>query len=173
MVSNPDQCVFSMGASEHVIFLQGINLNPSRIDGLRVIRTARTLDDMNRAARVGYRPLVVISNREESISKYCSLYQNSETGEVGEDLFVRRAPEPPWIELGTPEYYPSATVHNYAAYLIPHDLDPGERIFIEDVIEDFAGDVIFHQTQRVKSSPAIWTGRRFHFTLPEPHQILG
>ncbi|TFV94479.1 hypothetical protein E4S40_10685 [Algoriphagus kandeliae] len=57
------------------------------------------------------------------------------------------------------DYYPYTQLNPFAAYLIPHDLEIGERVFISDVIEDLVGsrwnqgDVF-----RLETCEAIWTG---------------
>jgi len=47
-----------------------------------------------------------------------------------------------------------------AAYLIPKDIQIGERVFIEDLIEDYVG-ASWNQgdTFRLESCDAIWNGK--------------
>jgi hypothetical protein len=59
--------------------------------------------------------------------------------------------------------------------MIPIDLRPGERVWVEEIIEAVEagrnisqGGVWHHQ-----SAPAIWTGERFVFQVPEPDECIG
>ena len=56
-------------------------------------------------------------------------------------------------------YYPYTFNSPFAAYLIPKDIKTGERVFIEDLIEDYIG-ASWNQgnTYRLDSCEAIWNG---------------
>ncbi len=48
-----------------------------------------------------------------------------------------------------------------AAYLLPKDLEVGERVVIEDLIEDIVGASHSWGTYRLDSAEAVWNGKRF------------
>jgi len=57
-------------------------------------------------------------------------------------------------------YYPNPFSNPYAAYLIPSDIQIGERVFLEDLIEDYIG-ARWNQgdTYRLPCCEAIWDGK--------------
>lgn len=72
--------------------------------------------------------------------------------------------ESPWKEVtGWIHYYPNPFANPYAAYLIPSDIQIGERVFLEDLIEDYIG-ARWNQgdTYRLPSCEAIWNGKDFN-----------
>ncbi len=57
------------------------------------------------------------------------------------------------------DYYPYHFKSPFAAYLIPGDIEVGERVFVEDLIEDYVGCVMPKgDTYRLESCEAIWNG---------------
>ena len=61
--------------------------------------------------------------------------------------------------IGWTSYYPHSFKSPYAAYLIPKDIRLYEKVFVEDLIEDYIG-MRWNQgdTYRLESSLAVWTG---------------
>ena len=60
----------------------------------------------------------------------------------------------------------------YAAYLIPKDIQVGERVILEDLIEDYIG-ASWNQgdTWKLQSCEAIWNGEDFAIQYePEKNQ---
>jgi hypothetical protein len=59
-------------------------------------------------------------------------------------------------------YYPYHFESPFAAYLIPKDLQIGETVFLEDLIEDFVGGSWNQGDKRRSSScKAVWDGKEF------------
>lgn len=137
------------------------NENPK---GLRVIKTARDKDSINKAAKGGLKPLLKkIKPSEDIRSKYC-VVQNKKTGEIevvgdfrGGFYFTGNSDYE--IVIDWTFYYPHSFKSPFAAYLIPNDIKIGERVFIEDLIEDYIG-ASWNQgdTYRLESCEAIWNG---------------
>lgn len=137
------------------------NKNPH---GLRIIKTARSKYSINKAARNGFKLLIKkVEPSNEIRSKY-SVIQNNKTGEIkiisdyrerlqsdknGEFITV----------IDWTYYYPHNFKSLFAAYLIPKDIEVGEKVFIEDLIEDFIG-AKWNQgdTYRLESCEAFWNG---------------
>lgn len=134
--------------------------------GLRVIKTARDKQTINEAAKSGLKPLVKKLVPSDSIRlKYC-VVQGKKTGEI----FVISDYRSPFysdeancdIVIDWTYYYPYNFKLPFAAYLVPKDIEIGERVFLEDLIEDYIG-ASWNQgdTYRLESCEAIWNGKDF------------
>lgn len=126
----------------------------------RVIKTARTKDEINAAARQGLWPVVLPVERDERISSWVGVHQDPETGEIETTGDHRYPPANPRVVQV--EFYPYHFSNPYAAYLVPKDLKSGEEVWLEDLIEDVVG-IWGNQghTYRLESAPARWDGTRF------------
>jgi hypothetical protein len=152
--------------------------------GTRVIKTARTRNAINLAASKGLWPLVkrVVSSNGH-ISSFCRVWQHRDTGEVVVQTDIRypgfHGDYTEWDVLFRPEDSDSpyhggdigydASNHfpePFAAYLVPDDIAVGERVFLEDVIENFIGH--HHQgSTRLRSAEAVWNGADFEIDYDE------
>lgn len=129
---------------------------------LRVIKTARDKEAINRAANQGYYPLIKkVECSDEIKSKYAVL-QNKETGEIKVigDYRSRYDGDGYEVVIGFTFYYPHHFESPFAAYLIPEDLKAGERVYLEDLIQDYIGGS-WNQgdTYRLDGCEAIWNGK--------------
>jgi hypothetical protein len=132
-------------------------------NGLRVIKTARTMDAINVAATEGFRPLLMAVEPCKNIHNMVAVYQHRETGKITLSGDCRWEPSDDF-ECVIPfrRYYPYSFPEPYAAYLVPPGLEKGERVWLEDIIEDIVavfGNQGWHP--RLESCEAIWTGQRF------------
>ena len=148
------------------------------ISNLIVIKTARDIETMNKACLEGFFPLVKPVEPLEMIKTKFSVRQNQKTGEVEmikdyrsdrrhkvvyfyDDLDEDSNSEQPKYEtvIDWTYYYPYQFNLPFAAYLIPNNLKKGQRVFLEDLIEDYIG-LAWNQgdTYRLESCEAIWTG---------------
>jgi hypothetical protein len=128
---------------------------------LRVIKTARTEAAINKAAKAGFRPLMKPVKPSKKIrSKFC-VWQNQITGEievVGD--FRWCSFDETWKQvIDWADYYPHSFPKPFAAYLIPPDIQMGERVLVKDLIEDFIG-MSWNQgnNYRLDSCEAVWDG---------------
>jgi hypothetical protein len=128
--------------------------------GLRVIKTARDEKSINMAAKSGLYPLIKQVKPSNKIRSKYSVAQHKLTGEI------KILGDYRWNDLDEYEvvidwtfYYPYSFKSPFAAYLIPKDIKIGEKVFIEDLIEDFIG-ASWNQgdTYRLESCEAIWNG---------------
>lgn len=129
---------------------------------LRVIRTARTEDDINEAARAGFFPLVKQVSSKSEIRAIYAVFQDPQSGEisVARNLRSARGKGQPVIDFTS--YYPHHFPSPFAAYLIPADLGVGEVVILDDLIEDLVGSrsnqgIVY----RLASSKATWDGKDF------------
>lgn len=152
---------------------------PDDTSTLRRIATARTDKEIRDAVSRGLRPLVKkIECNPEIKAKYLVM-QNRVTGEVVSLGDFRGAPRGPDWEVVIPWTfrYPYSWPLPYAAYLLPSNLEEGEVVVLEDLIEDLVGSV-WNQgdTYRLESCVAEWTGADFKL-LPEsndkPRLMIG
>ena len=131
---------------------------------LRVIKTARSERAINKAARGGFRPLVKKVTASPEIRSKFAIWQNKETGEievVGD--FRSSFNSEDWDPvIDWTSYYPNHFENPFAAYLLPVDLEVGERVILEDLIEDLVG-MVWNQgnVYRLESAEAIWNGFDF------------
>ena len=148
---------------------------PSNPNHLRVIHTARTEKAINKAAREGFRPLVKPVIPGEQIQALVAVFQHKQTGEIYLSGDMRNYPDNQH-EMVVPfrTYYPYKFPSSYAAYLIPADLVTGDRIWLDDLIEDIVA-VWGNQgyQPRLKHAEATWTGKDFtiHFD-PEADALV-
>ncbi|TFV94485.1 hypothetical protein E4S40_10715 [Algoriphagus kandeliae] len=131
---------------------------------LRVIKTARDKDSINKAAKNGYKPVIKKVEPSEQIRSKFSVIQNKKTGEIeiiGDYRMEYHMDNESEYEtvIEWTFYYPYKFKSPFAAYLIPKDIETGERVFIEDLIEDYIG-ASWNQgdTYRLESCEAIWNG---------------
>jgi hypothetical protein len=126
---------------------------------LRVVKTARTADAINTAAKAGLRPLVKAVSPSSDIHSMVAVYQHPKTGEIKVSGDVRWEPKEGFESvLPHRTYYPYHFPEAFAAYLLPPDLKDGEPVWLEDVIEDIVA-VWGNQfnNPRLEACEAIWT----------------
>jgi hypothetical protein len=126
---------------------------------LRIVKTARTEDAINEGAREGYRPLVKPVRPSQKIHNQIAVYQHRHTGEVKVSGDSRVAPGGEYVcVVPNRNYYPYQFPAPFAAYLLPADLIEGERVWLEDIIEDIVA-VYGNQgwCPRLEACEAIWS----------------
>jgi hypothetical protein len=156
-----ETCVYASLSGPNVIFLHNRKDPKARIIGfddldewdfqstnggdIPVIMTARTIDDINRAATEGFWPDVrLITYKDDEISELLHLGQHNTTGvicDLGNGRFSPIAgEEDQWTTVIESTYfYQHYQERPVAAYLIPLDLPDGSEVLIPDPIEDFVG----------------------------------
>ena len=130
----------------------------------RIIKTARDEKSVNDAAKKGFRPLVKRVEQSDEIKSKYAVLQNRITGEIevlgdyrggfgGNDYKM---------VIDFTFYYPHNFPSPFAAYLVPGDIEVGERVFLEDLIQDYIG-ATWNQgdTYRLESCEAVWNGKDF------------
>ncbi len=72
---------------------------------------------------------------------------------------------------------PHPPQHPVAAYLIPEELEQGERVVLEDLIEDIVAVYYAHRggrgTSRFASCEATWNGSEFELHIPPSERMIG
>jgi hypothetical protein len=155
--------------------------------GLRIIKTARTLDEINQGVRDGYIPLIQQVSPSSRIKVNIRLKKDLETEKykVERNGWGRRI-RPKKKDSTTDkhkilqnilglknqkdientyervyEYYPYKFPLPFAAYLVPSDLEVGERVILEDLIGDYSGRRYQSDVYRLSNSEAKWDGEKF------------
>jgi hypothetical protein len=142
---------------------------------LRVIKTAREEESINSAVDAGYTPLIKRLQKSKEICSKYAIIKNKKTGKIKQvrDFRFGRYIDSNQYEmvLDFEYYYPHNFPSPFAAYLIPPDLEVGEAVWLEDLIEDYVSSV-WNQgdVNRLESCEAIWNGKDFEI-LFESAQI--
>ena len=156
-----------------------ITLNPNK---WKVIKTARTVEAINKSASEGYFPLIMEVGDLSLFRSKCLFSQNLKTGEITaiasdfrsfggfmkeEDDNVKH------FRFDKPTYKYDYDLP-FAAYIIPHDLKIGEIVFLEDIIEDYM-DTYWNQghATRLMHGEAEWTGKEFKILHEKPRVVYG
>ena len=112
----------------------------------RIIYTARTINEINKAVDLGQKIVLKACNPSPPFEYTVSLFRHKTEGTYLFDLDPRDSYSDPeyfyaWEHALTLDYYPPLFKNAFAAYLIPTDLKVGERVWLDDLIEDLLGEV--------------------------------
>jgi hypothetical protein len=149
-------CIHASKKSEKVIFLKDVNAIPT-LDHIQtdsennvVIKTVRTIGDINRAASMGY--AVDIRRIKYEIKKLrwkMTIGQDPHSGRIDTSGDYRTDFKDSTFGFGTNtkyreitpffSYYPYFQSIPIAAYVIPKHSPDGTKVVVEDPIEDFVG----------------------------------
>ena len=147
-------CIHASRNSENVIFLKDQNSIPAAHEfetGNRmVIKTARTIEDINRAANMGYSvDIRRVFHDTEKLYSVMTIGQDPQTGRIDISGDCRHSFQASTFDTGSIssykeifpffEYYPYFQTSPIAAYLVPENTPDGTEVIIEDPIEDFVG----------------------------------
>jgi hypothetical protein len=164
---DPNLCIFATPAAKHIIVLKPIGLKLANEENLPVIQTARSIAAMKEGFRRGFRVVIGRAGPESEIGSKCKLFQHEQTGEVwSSGDFRSNQPDEGdarnWRLVADWFYYRPDWPFPYAAYLVPKDLQRGQRVYLEDLIEDVPYEV-WNQgdSERVVSLTAMWNGDEF------------
>ena len=138
----------------------------------RIIKTARNMEEINNAAKRGYWPLIKKLEPSPKIKTKKVIYQNKITGDIKIGGDSRYDPPEGYNHLMTVWYYPYKFESPFAAYLIPKNLKVGEKVFLEDLIEDYV-DWCWNQgdATRLEKCKAIWNGKDFEILYNKEDHI--
>jgi hypothetical protein len=185
-------CVHASEESDRVIFLKDGNAPPRANElekdektGLPIIYTARSMEEINRGAGMGFWPDVrLIQYDTENVrTKFC-VGQNAQTGRIAitgdyRSRFRDRGDdeEDQWIEVIPFTYYYSHFQEMpLAAYLIPKDMPSGTEVIVADPIDDIVGST-WNQgsSYRAGQIRGVMRERKIHLTdiYREPSRMMG
>lgn len=146
--------------------------NSAHARNLRVIHTARTEHEINKAAQNGFFPLVKKVSPSPEIRSKFAVYQDPVSGEISVVGDYRAGGVGNEV-IDFTFYYPHNWPSPFAAYLIPQDIQKGEVVILEDLIEDLVGNR-WNQgdVYRLKSCEAKWDGKDF-IILHDESSVVG
>ena len=130
---------------------------------LRTIKTLRGKEEIKNAINSGQKVLKQKVEPLENIRVTDLHIKDKKTGEVTIEPYSFHAlPD----DDSKYEIVKEATYYPYkfpptAAYLLPDDIEVGERVILEDLIEDIVGASHSCGTYRLDSAEAIWNGESF------------
>jgi len=134
------------------------------IAGKKIIQTARGEDEIQEAVDAGFNVLKYKVEPSDNIRITDIYILDKKTGHIEIDAYSYHS-----ITYGSSKgkkiiqertYYPYA-FPPLAAYLLPEQLEVGERVVLEDLIEDIVGSSHAWGTYRQDSAEAIWNGEKF------------
>lgn len=165
LAEDPKLCVFATPAARDLTVLGRNGYATENEHDLAVVRTARGPEAMEHASRSGYRLVLkqVRSTEDEGGPEKYLLYQNPETSEIRAIGDYRSMDVDPGFEpVGGWFWHNPELPFPYAAYLVPHDVPVGARVFLEDIIEGRWIET-WNQGNGVRqlSGPAVWNGSDF------------
>jgi hypothetical protein len=139
-----------------------------------VIQTARTEEEINEGIARGYRPLIRDVIPSDEIKVVYALERDPKTGEYTllKDASVQQDPKREMERVLDGEcYYPYQFPMPFAAYLIPMDIEEGERVMLEDIIEDIPAERCGESTYRLECAEAVWNGSDFEIDLSTVNNV--
>ena len=135
------------------------------VNGLRVIETVNSEKALKKATKKGFLTLVrEIEHPKAIYSKFAIA--------IADDGLIRVSVVPYEDDSGKGKLnllknwtykHPYSAKHCFGAYLIPKDIEVGERVFIEKLIEDYVDSFFYANLgntigYRLESCEAIWNG---------------
>jgi len=145
-------------------------------NGMRVIRTARDIKTINKAAKLGYKIIMRRVEPSAELKSKFAVIRDTKTGEyrnIGDYRMINSETE---MILDWKYYYPYSFAP-FAAYVVPAGITKGEKVYLEDLIEDFVG-TSWNQgnNYRLESCEAIWNGEDLEIQYDESRdrqEIIG
>jgi hypothetical protein len=184
-------CIFATHQAKNITILNKVGWVGTNTNNYPVIQTLRSVESMVAAQKNGF--IVLFKDVGVPLpfgeDKFIVLQQN-ETGEIwwsGDyrtSLFDKALEDQAkdfdayrdenWTIVRNWFFSRSDQPFPLAAYAVPKDIQPGERVFLLDVIEE-VGRVFWNQgnAQKVLSTSATWNGKDFEIDQPEPPQLVG
>jgi hypothetical protein len=145
-----------------------MTIESNKLNSLRVIHTARDIKAINLAADRGFFPLMRELKPSSMLNETYCVFRNRKTNRVeiaeaeeGYRQYVEHYSytQDEWDKvISYATYYPYKFPSPFAAYLIPPDISIGERVVIEDLIEDYFGGTFWSKGVRLETLEAIWDG---------------
>lgn len=145
-------------------------------ENARTIYTARSIEDINKAVALGAQIVLKACDPSPPFERTVSVYRHKARGTYCLDLDPRdayRASESyhQWEQVLVQDYCPPQFENPFAAYVVPSDIAPGERVWLDDLIEDLLGHISGQGLgrERLHQAYARWNGQDFDIEYSEDH----
>jgi len=163
---DPEVCVCIRSDNKSIQWERRRRYKSCMHSNLRMIKTARSEEQMNLAAQDGFMVLVLEVKDNPEICSKIGVFQDKESQRVEFTGDYRCEVEAE--EIGFFWYDPDRPVFPVAAYIVPKDIEVGEQVYIPDLIENIiASKWNQGDAYRRRSATAIWNGEGFDIE-PEP-----
>ena len=137
--------------------------------GLPVVRTVFTPHQLNEAIEEGYKTIVVKRELNPRLELESMILRNIHTGEyIQTTSRLQRVqygktieyPEDEWelVHIETGYARPSSQIKNWGAYVLPKEIKVGDRVYIEELIEDLVASAFWYSVSPAADAEAIWNG---------------
>lgn len=161
-----------------------ISISEDRREGLPVIRSSFDTHEINRLVGEGYQTHLVMIEPNQHLYTEMALSQCMESGDYRwQDKHIWMWPDPrdlnffeldlnedsesneTWTELLVKRVYVRARTlrHPWGIYLIPASVKPGDKVYVEDILEDIQIDSSMGVPGLARDGVATWTGSGFEF----------
>ena len=131
---------------------------------LRIVKTLRSKEEIEDAVNSGHNVLKQKVKPSKAIRVTDIHIKDKETGKIDIKPYNYHALPRDYDRYEVVEkrtYYPYDFPSKVAAYVLPDDLEVGERVIIEDLIEDIVGASHAWGNYRLASAEAVWNGEKF------------
>ncbi len=131
---------------------------------LRIVKTLRTKEEIKDAINSGQKVLKQKVKPSKEIRVTDIHIKDKKTGKITVQPYSFHALPTDYDRYEVVKkrtYYPYDFPSKDAAYVLPEDLSVGERVILEDLIEDIVGASHSWGTYRLDSAEAIWNGEEF------------
>jgi hypothetical protein len=144
------------------------------ISKIRHVKTVFTLQELNNASDDGHKVIIRKTKKNKELYQHEVIFQNVSTGEFvsgpsrnfyrqyGESIILDEAD---WKQIAKTKRYTrkQTLLNDWAAYLLPKNVEVGEELYVENIIEDiyvseFWGSKIF-----AVDGVAVWIGTTLQF----------
>jgi len=185
MITQDDSaCIFATTNAKNITFLQPIGVSTKNTDDLPVIRSLRSLEAMQSSLAKGETLLFSDTGERSNFGaeKYI-VYQHKKTQKLLWSTDYRSSA--PLDKNGEPNLTEWTLIRDwffvrpdrpfpFGAYVIPNGVEPGTRVFVEDVIEDSLQETGSQgSSERRVSCTATWNGETLELDPPEDLMIFG
>lgn len=137
---------------------------------LPVVQTVFNTYELNKAIEEGFKTIVVKRKSNPQLKLESMIFRNINSGEyaqaTGRSMIVQYGteleyPEDEWelIHKQTGYARPSSLITNWGAYVLPKDIKVGDRVYIEELIEDIVASAFWHSVSPADDAEAIWNGK--------------
>ncbi|GAD89588.1 hypothetical protein VHA01S_023_00020 [Vibrio halioticoli NBRC 102217] len=140
-------------------------------DNLLVINTARDVESINRAVKLGYKVIIKPTVYDECFGEKVIIKQDEDSGEYIIQSYDLRSLDA-YTNLSS-TLQANLNSSPFAAYLIPKDLPKNTKVFMPDLIEHTVADKWQGNEYRKKSSEGIWDGEEIIIEKTMVFELLG
>jgi hypothetical protein len=155
-------------------------------NSLRVVETVTDLIKVEERKKKGHMVLFETCEPKEELYRSRILFKELATGKFSwaEDRFmvvqygsIQYFSEEEYEQVITVREYPrqKTLTRSWGAYILPLNISIGERVYVEDLLQDVSMGDFWSSTIMAHAGEAVWDGEKLIFdeTLWEDHGLVG